>query len=92
MRKFKLYAWDELAEYKIEKYNPLLDTGGFGLKIRLNVFRNRGRMTVYNLSGNIALKLNLNNGRKVWIGTENGVEMQRFLENLNTESGKRRGK
>jgi hypothetical protein len=82
MWKFKLYSWENIAEFKVEKYNPLIDTGGWGYRFGYNFFFNKRTITTYNLSGNIALKLLLKNGRRVWIGTKQGAKMREFLENL----------
>ncbi|MCB0473313.1 MAG: hypothetical protein KDC69_02350 [Flavobacteriaceae bacterium] len=67
--------WNDLGKVFIRKYNPVLEYGGWG--VRLNYYRKRGR--AFNVSGNIGLQLILKNGKKILIGTHKEYEMKQVL-------------
>ncbi|GHV44925.1 hypothetical protein FACS1894180_6850 [Bacteroidia bacterium] len=80
MWKYKFFEWSEIAEWEVKKYNPLLETGGWGYKIRFNVFFNKGLTNAYNVSGNKGLFLRLHSGRKILVGTQKAEELQELLQ------------
>lgn len=71
-RKFK---WNEIYSAKIRKYNPIYEYGGWG--IRLGLF---GKGRAYNVKGNIGLQLELTNGKKILIGTQEKEELSKHFE------------
>ncbi len=75
-RAFYFVAWDELEEFSIRKYKPLLEYGGWGFRYS---FR-RGK--AFNVSGNMGLQLVLKSGKKFLIGTNKPEEMQAFLDQI----------
>ena len=64
--KFKSIKKEEIATYKIIKYKPLEEFGGWGIRFAMK--KNAGR--AYNVSGNIGMQFELKNGRKILIGTQ----------------------
>lgn len=73
--KERFIPWNDLGKVFIRKYNPVLEYGGWG--VRLNYYRKRGR--AFNVSGNIGLQLILKNGKKILIGTHKEYEMKQVL-------------
>lgn len=63
--KGKFYAWNEIAEISVVKYNPLIDYGGWGWRISLT-----GKGQAYNVSGNKGIQVRLKNGKQRLIGTQ----------------------
>jgi hypothetical protein len=62
--KNRLIHKEEIASFEVRKYNPLLDYGGWGVRVG---FPGKGK--AYNVSGNIGLQLHLLNGKTVLFGT-----------------------
>lgn len=65
--------WSEVSNFEIVQYGFV---GGWGVRISSKYG------TVYNAQGNIGLALQLNNGKKVLIGTQKRAELERFLKNI----------
>lgn len=73
---FKFYKWDEIEKAYIRKYNPILEFGGWGLRIGF-------KGMAYNVSGNKGLQLEFKNGNKLLIGTNRAEELEKVLYTLN---------
>ncbi|KIC94356.1 hypothetical protein [Flavihumibacter solisilvae] len=71
---FRHYSWYELSKTYVRKYSPLLEYGGWG--IRIGIF---GKGKAYNVSGNQGLQLEFNNERRLLIGTSNPEELKTAL-------------
>ena len=69
--------WKNIKEAHVRKYNPVLEYGGWGIK--LGVF---GKGRAYNVSGNMGLQLVLNNGKHLLLGTRKPDEMKEVLNKL----------
>ncbi|HEY9113877.1 MAG TPA: hypothetical protein VIN10_04210 [Bacteroidales bacterium] len=63
--KEKYISKDIIERYEIRKYRPILDYGGYGIKVGTN---NRGK--AFNVKGNIGMQLYLKDGKKVLFGTQ----------------------
>ena len=59
----KIYLWNEIENISIERYSPMKDYLGWG--IRLN-----SKGTAYTIKGNIGIRITLVNGEKILIGTK----------------------
>ncbi len=75
--KFKHYAWEDIKKSFVRKYSPLIEYGGWGL--RFGIF---GKGIAYNVSGNRGLQIELNDNRKVLIGTKKPDELKSVLEKM----------
>jgi hypothetical protein len=63
-------GWEEIQRVYARTYSPILEYGGWGIRI--------GRAgTAYNIRGNQGIQLELTNGKKLLIGTQ---QPQEFLE------------
>jgi hypothetical protein len=62
--KEKVIRADEIHQAEIRKYKPILEYGGWGIRIGIS----RGK--AYNVKGNIGIQLYLKNGKKILIGTQ----------------------
>jgi len=70
----KFFAWSEIENAWVREYKPLLEYGGWGIR-----FGAKG--TAYNIAGNQGLQLELRNGRRFLIGTQDAAHLQRVLDN-----------
>lgn len=66
--------WDEISEVQVRKYNPLLEYGGWG--IRIGLFGKGGAL---NVSGNMGLQINMKNGKRLLIGTQKPEELEKVI-------------
>ncbi len=75
----KLIKWDEIAAIYVRKYKPTLEYGGWG--IRTFSFK---KNIAYNISGNNGLQIELKNGKKILLGTENPEELEKLILHFKT--------
>ncbi|HYH03873.1 MAG TPA: DUF6141 family protein [Bacillota bacterium] len=61
--RFQKILFTDIDKYKIIKYRPFLDYGGWGIRYGI-----KGK--AYNVSGNIGMEFQLKNGKKILIGTQ----------------------
>jgi hypothetical protein len=73
--KGKFYAWNEIADISVVKYNPLIDYGGWGWRISLT-----GQGQAYNVSGNKGIVVVLKNGKKRLVGTQRPEEARIIID------------
>ncbi len=69
----KTILWRDVKSAEVIKYGFV---GGWGIRL----WTKYG--TVYNIKGSIGLRLELNNGKKVLIGTQKEKELMAFLDNM----------
>lgn len=74
---FRFNAWDNLQKCYVRKYSPILEYGGWGL--RLGMY---GKGTAFNVSGNMGLQLKLSNNKKILLGTRRPEELAAVLKKL----------
>lgn len=75
--KFKHYSWDTLTKSFVRQYSPLIEYGGWGL--RLGLF---GKGTAFNVSGDKGLQLEFTNNKKLLIGTNKPDELTETLNKI----------
>jgi hypothetical protein len=87
------FSWDIITKAYVRKYRPIKEYGGWGVNqggFRFNIFRIQtlrfhslwSNNVAYNMSGNMGLQLELNNGKRVLIGTRKPVEVESVLRKL----------
>lgn len=74
---FKYFPWKNIEKAYIREYSPLMDYGGWGLRIV-----SFGRGKAYNISGNMGLQLVFKDGKKLLIGTQKSVEIKKFIAEI----------
>jgi hypothetical protein len=74
---FRHFTWNMLKKSYIREYRPILEYGGWGLRIQL--FR-KGK--AYTVSGNKGLQLEFVNNKKLLIGTKKAEELTEILKQL----------
>lgn len=74
---FRYHPWDNLQKCYVRKYSPILEYGGWGL--RLGMY---GKGTAFNVSGNMGLQLKLSNNKKILLGTRRPEEITTTLKKL----------
>jgi len=72
---YKLKKWEEMEKVYVRKYNPILEYGGWGLRIGLF-----GKGGAFNVSGNMGLQLELKNGKRFLLGTQKPEEMEKAVK------------
>lgn len=72
----RVYYWTDIESAYVREYKPMREYGGWGIRTS---FRN-GK--AFNVSGNHGLQLVLKNGKKILLGTQQPVEIQRLLLQL----------
>lgn len=71
---YKKYFWNTISKAYVRQYNPIKEYGGWG--IRFSFF---GKGKALNISGDIGLQLEFQNGKKLLIGTQKGDEIKGIL-------------
>ena len=65
--------WDEIEKAYVRQYRPIVEYGGWGIRYSF------GNGKAFNMAGNMGLQLELKNGKKILIGTQ---EPDRINETL----------
>jgi hypothetical protein len=71
VRKMKHISISEIASVEVEKYKPIIEFGGWGVRKRF-----LSRKTAYNISGNMGMRVIMKNGRQIMFGTRKPDEMK----------------
>ena len=71
----KIISWNNISKSHIRKYDAFFEYGGWGMKY--NFGEKKGK--AFTTKGNIGLQIELNNGKKILIGTQKKEELQRIL-------------
>ena len=77
VRKMKHIPISEIASVEVEKYKPLIEFGGWGVRKRF-----LSRKTAYNISGNIGIRVIKKNGSQIMLGTRKPDEMKRAVAKM----------
>lgn len=65
----RVITWDEIEDFQAEKYNPILEFAGWGI-------RWRPKKMAYNVSGNKGVRITKKNGKEILIGSDRAEEME----------------
>ena len=74
-RDFKFYDWKNIDYCEIKKYNPILDYGGWGIRIG-----------AYNVSGNKGVLIYFKDGTKLMLGTNKEEELFAALNQIESKN------
>lgn len=77
IRKWREIGKSEIVHYEVGKYNPIIDYGGWG--IRISILK---RKKAYNVSGNLGLRLTLRGGKSILLGTRRPQAVAAAMEKL----------
>ena len=69
---FLRFAFDSIKLYEARTYSPIREYGGWGIRYGWN-----GK--AYNVSGNQGVQLELNNGKRILIGTQHPLDFMNAL-------------
>lgn len=72
---FHVYKWTDISNCYVRKYKPIREYGGWGIKYGFGGL-------AYNISGNMGIQLELNNGRRILIGTQQPEEVDRIIQQI----------
>lgn len=78
--KFKTYNFDDIKRFKIREYRPLLDYGGWGIRIGP-----AGR--AFNVYGKIGMQIVFKDGGKLLIGTQKPNDFYNVLSKFCKNNG-----
>lgn len=76
MIKEKVFAIHEISSAKIRKYSAIKEYGGYGIRTYSATRKANGAYTV---SGNMGLQLTFKNGKKLLIGTQNPLMLEKAI-------------
>ncbi len=71
----RFIAWEDIEELYLREYDALSEYGGWGMK-----FGSGGK--AYTVKGKYGLQLQTTDGRKILIGTQRPIELERLILNL----------
>lgn len=74
-RDFKFYSWEIISSCEIKKYNPIMDYGGWGIRIG-----------AFNVSGNDGLLIRFTNGKTLLIGTNKPNDIFKVLSEIESKN------
>lgn len=72
--------WEELEKYWVRKYQPIAEYGGWGLRV---TFKKSGK--AYNIQGDKGLQLVFKNGKRLLLGTQRAIELDKVLSKIKNE-------
>jgi hypothetical protein len=72
----RFFAWHQLTKSYVRKYRPIGEFGGWGLR---GIFRTK---RAWNVSGNMGIQLEMQDGAKLLIGTNKPDEAKEMLKRL----------
>lgn len=75
--KEKMVKRNIIESYEIRKYRPILDYGGYGVKVGLNKW---GK--AFNMKGNIGIQLYLKDGKKILFGTQRSEAFKYAMDKM----------
>lgn len=73
--KWLFISVDDIENFKKIKYRPVLEYGGWGIRIGVN-------KKAYNVSGNKGIELTLSNGKRLLIGTQRPGEFESAMQKM----------
>ena len=76
MLKPRIIPWEDINKLYLRQYQSLEEFGGWGVRIGV------GERYAYNVKGNIGLQLELKDGKKILIGTNNPVVLEEYLQTV----------
>lgn len=76
--KLKLISWDEITNAYVRIYDPIGEYGGWGLKG--GALWNSKKGKAINVSGDVGIQLELTNGKKLLIGTQQKTDAENVLK------------
>jgi uncharacterized membrane protein YobD (UPF0266 family) len=76
--KFKIINWHEIKSAHVRNYDAISEYGGWGIKG--GSLWNKSKGTAINVSGDIGIQLELENGKKLLIGTQKKDEAEQVLK------------
>ena len=74
----KQIPFTDIESWTVRSYKPILEYGGWGIRWGL-------KGTAYNVTGNKGLQLVLNSGKKILIGTQKDIELNRMMKSVSPE-------
>ena len=69
----KKIRWEELESVRVRKYNPIMEFGGWGYRIRI-------KKRAYTLYGSWGMDLRFKNGKSLFIGVQQHEQLHLFLK------------
>ena len=70
-----IIPFNKIKKYQIRQYRPIIEYGGWGIR-----YSKSGK--VYNVSGKIGLQIELTNGKRLLIGTQNPDALLQTLNEI----------
>lgn len=74
----RVIKWDNVEHFEAEKYKPLLEFGGWGV-------RWRPKKIAYNVRGNEGVRITKTDGKQVLIGSKKAEELEDAIDEAKNE-------
>lgn len=71
--RYHFFAWNAISRKYVREYKPLAEYGGWGI-------RGVGKNMAFNVKGNMGLQLELQDGKRKLIGTQQAEELESVLK------------
>jgi len=76
LNKMREIRKEDIEHYSVGKYHPILDYGGWGIRIR------PGRGKAFNVRGNMGVKIFLKNGKTILFGTQDVSRLEQAMRKM----------
>lgn len=80
-RSFRTVHKEQIKEIYVRKYRPIMEYGGWGYRLGFA----RGR--AYNIRGRWGLQLTFKDGKKLLLGTQKPIELDKVIDQVKTKWG-----
>ncbi len=88
--RYQFYAWNNISRIYVRHYHPIREYGGRGMRMSRWHFTGKtvhfNRSIAYTIGGKTGLQIELKNGKKILIGTQQPDELNRVLIKLGKTS------
>jgi len=81
--RLKTIPWTSIEKAHVRKYNAISEYGGWGL--RGGFFWKKSKGKAINVSGNVGIQLELKNGKKLLIGTNQEEQAKQVLQHYHSK-------
>lgn len=87
--KTSFYGWNDIEKAYVREYSPISEYGGYGIRYGAFSLKRKGAINpmkekAYIVSGRYGLQLELKNGKRVLIGTQNPEEVRDIIGKIST--------
>ncbi|MBC8489807.1 MAG: hypothetical protein H8D45_27645 [Bacteroidetes bacterium] len=79
IRRYRSIQKELINRFEVRKYKPIIQYGGWGIRVKGRRMKRRNWGIAYSVSGNIGMQLYLKDGKKVLFGTQRSEAFERAV-------------